>query len=46
MVLLFGVKQGTYPESISLSSAKSLTIKGGYDSTYEQQTPNLLTFSK
>ncbi|MBW1803689.1 MAG: hypothetical protein JRJ85_23525, partial [Deltaproteobacteria bacterium] len=32
------VKQGTYPESISLGSQKSLVIKGGYDSTYSQQT--------
>lgn len=34
------VKHGTYTESISLGSAKSLVIKGGYDSTYDQQTPN------
>ena len=34
------VKQGTYPESIRLSSAKTLFVKGGYNSTYDQQTPN------
>jgi len=32
------VKQGTYAESISLGSAKTLLIKGGYNSTYDQQT--------
>ena len=34
------VKQGTYEESISLGSAKALLIKGGYNSTYDQQTAN------
>ncbi|MCF8084643.1 MAG: SUMF1/EgtB/PvdO family nonheme iron enzyme [Deltaproteobacteria bacterium] len=34
------VKQGTYEESISLTSPKTLTVKGGYDSAYSQQTPN------
>jgi len=34
------VKQGTYSESISLGSQKSLVIKGGYNSTYSQQTAN------
>ena len=34
------VRQGTYPESISLGSQKSLVIKGGYNSTYSQQTAN------
>ncbi len=33
------VKQGTYPESISLLNEKSLLIKGGYSSTYDEQTP-------
>jgi|GEM_PF-6488055 len=32
------VKQGTYPGSIFLGSKKSLLIKGGYNSTYDQQT--------
>jgi len=34
------VKQGTYPESISLDGAKAVLVKGGYNSTYDQQTPN------
>jgi len=34
------VKEGTYPESISLGSTKTLLVKGGYDSKYEQQTAN------
>ena len=34
------VEKGTYPESISLGSAKTLLIKGGYNSTYDQQTSN------
>ncbi len=34
------VKQGTYPESISLGSDKTLLVKGGYNSTYDQQTAN------
>ena len=34
------VKQGTYAESISLTSAKTLTVKGGYDSAYSGQTAN------
>ena len=34
------VKQGTYAESLKLKNAKTLLIKGGYDSTYEQQTSN------
>jgi hypothetical protein len=32
------VKQGTYEESISLGSAKTLLVKGGYNSAYNQQT--------
>ena len=35
------VKQGTYPESIRLGSAKTLFVKGGYNSTYDQQTANM-----
>ena len=34
------VKQGTYEESISLTSAKTVTVKGGYDSEYRGQTAN------
>ena len=35
------VKKGTYEESLSVGSAKSIFIKGGYDSTdYDQQTAN------
>ena len=34
------VKQGTYEESLKLKSAKTLLIRGGYDSTYGQQTSN------
>lgn len=34
------VRQGTYEESISLTSGKSLVVKGGYDAAYSQQTPN------
>jgi len=34
------VKQGTYAESISLGNTKTLLIKGGYNSTYDQQTAN------
>ena len=34
------VRQGTYTESISLGNAKTLLIKGGYNSTYDQQTAN------
>jgi hypothetical protein len=34
------VKQGTYPESISLGSAKTLLVKGGHNSAYDQQTAN------
>jgi len=34
------VKQGTYPESISLGTAKTILVKGGYNSTYDQQTAN------
>jgi hypothetical protein len=34
------VKQGTYPESISLESGKTLLVKGGHNSTYDQQTAN------
>ena len=35
------VKQGTYVESLSLESAKTLLIKGGYDTTeYSRQTAN------
>ena len=34
------VKQGIYAESLSLGSAKTLVIKGGYDETYTQQAAN------
>ncbi len=34
------VRQGTYEESISLTSAKTVTVKGGYDSAYSGQTAN------
>jgi hypothetical protein len=34
------VKQGTYAESLSQGSAKMLLVKGGYNSTYNQQTSN------
>jgi hypothetical protein len=34
------VKQGTYGESISLENPKTLVIKGGYNSAYDQQEPN------
>jgi len=34
------IAQGTYTELINLSKSKSLTLKGGYDSTYSQQTAN------
>lgn len=35
------VKQGTYAESLSLESAKTLLIKGGYNTIeYDQQTAN------
>ena len=35
------VKQGTYAESLSVGSGKTLLIKGGYDSVdYDQQTAN------
>ena len=34
------VKQGTYEESVTLTSPKTLTVKGGYNSTYTQQTAN------
>ena len=34
------VKQGTFAESLSLGSPKTLLIKGGYNSTYNQQTAN------
>ena len=34
------VKQGAYEESVSLESAKTLLIKGGYNSTYDQQAAN------
>jgi len=39
------VKQGTYAESLSLGSAKTLLIKGGYNEAYNQQTANT-TFIK
>ncbi len=32
------VKQGAFEESISLTSAKTVVVKGGYDSEYSQQT--------
>jgi subtilisin family serine protease len=34
------VKQGTYAESLSLGSAKTLLIKGGYNEAYSQPTAN------
>ena len=34
------VRQGAYEESISLTSAKTLVVKGGYDSEYSGQTAN------
>ena len=34
------VRQGTYEESISLTSGKTVLVKGGYDSAYSQQTAN------
>ena len=34
------VKQGAYEESICLTSAKTVLVKGGYDSAYSQQTAN------
>ena len=34
------VRQGIYEESISLTSAKTVTVKGGYDSEYSGQTAN------
>ena len=34
------VHQGTYNESISLTSGKTVVVKGGYNSTYSQQTDN------
>ena len=34
------MKQGTYQESITLKSDKTLGVKGGYDAAYEQQTSN------
>ncbi len=34
------VRQGTYEESIRLTSAKAVLVKGGYDSSYSQQTAN------
>ena len=33
-------RQGDYTESLSLGSNKTLLIKGGYNSTYKQQTAN------
>ena len=34
------VRQGAYNESISLTSDKTVVVKGGYNSTYSQQTDN------
>ena len=34
------VKQGNYPESLSLGTAKTVTVKGGFDSAYDQQIAN------
>ena len=34
------VRQGIYNESISLTSGKTVIVKGGYNSTYSQQTDN------
>jgi hypothetical protein len=39
------VAQGTYTGSISLNASKSLTLQGGWDVSYELQTPNT-TFLK
>ena len=34
------IRQGAYEESISLTSAKTLVVKGGYDSEYSGQAAN------
>jgi len=34
------IAQGTYTESITLSTSKSLTLKGGWNSSFTAQTPN------
>jgi hypothetical protein len=34
------VRQGTYRESPNLADDKSLLIKGGYNGTFDQQTPD------
>ena len=34
------VRQGVYNESISPKNGKTVVVKGGYDSTYSQQTDN------
>ena len=34
------IAQGTYSDSITLSTSKSLTLQGGWDSSYENQTSN------
>ena len=39
------IAQGTYTESITLTESKSLTLQGGWDSTYLTQTSNT-TFIK
>ena len=39
------IDQGTYTESITLSTSKSLTLKGGWNSAYTSQTSNT-TFIK
>ena len=39
------ISQGTYPGSISLNADKSLTLQGGWDSSYTTQTSNT-TFIK
>ncbi len=39
------ITQGTYTESITLNEAKSLTLQGGWNSSYDAQTSNT-TFIK
>ncbi len=39
------IAQGTYSESITLNTSKSLTLQGGWDSAFSSQTPNT-TFIK
>jgi hypothetical protein len=39
------IPQGTYSEAITINESKSLTLQGGWDSSYTNQTPNT-TFIK